>query len=389
MSDLASLGFGREVFRPDHEEFRRTARRFFQHEVEPNVRQWEDDGHFPAELFREAGKYGLLCAGIPEEYGGMGGDVLHHLVMHEEQAYSLAGASLEGGLATDSVAYTLLLAGTEEQKREWLPRFATGDVISEVAISEPAAGSDVQGTKTHAKRDGDDFVINGQKMWLTNGPIMTMFLLIARTDDGTSEKPSFSMFIVPVEGARGLTVGKRMEMMPKSCGGLSEVFFDDVRVPASSLVGGVEGAGLSAGFKTLALGRMVVAARALAAAELGLALTTDYVKQRQAFGQRVIDFQNTQFELASVKTELTVGRAYLDSLYRKMLDSEVDATESAIAKLWCTEAEGRALDRCLQLFGGFGFSDEYPISKMYALARGHRIQVGTSEIMRLLIARSL
>jgi acyl-CoA dehydrogenase len=389
MNRLALLGFGRQIFGPEHEAFRTTVRRFFDAEVQPNVAKWQKAGLFPADLFRTAGKMGILCAGIPERYGGPGGDLLHHVVFHEEHAYSPAGAALEGGLTTDMVAYTMLYCGTEEQKRAWLPRFATGEVIAEIAISEADAGSDVRGIRTYARRDGSDYLISGSKMWLTNGPIMNMAFVAAKIDAGNGAKDPITLFIVPLEGTKGVSVGKPMELMLKSAGGVAEMSFDNVRVPKENVLGGVEGQGLAHALSTLALGRLVVGARAIAACELALELTLEFVKGRKAFGQRIFDFQNTQFKLASVKAETAVGRAYIDSQLKHVIGNAVSVTDAAIAKLWSTETEARVMDECLQLFGGSGYSDEYPISKMYALARAHRIQAGTSEILRLIIGRSL
>jgi alkylation response protein AidB-like acyl-CoA dehydrogenase len=389
MSRIASLGFGRSVFAPEHEAFRTTVRRFFQTEVAPNVREWQKAGLFPADLFKAAAQAGILGAGIPEEYGGAGGDLLHHVVFHEEHAYSPAGAALEGGLLTDMVAFTVLYAGTEEQKKEWLPRIARGETIVEVAISEADAGSDVRGIRTYARRDGSDYILNGSKMWLTNGPIMTMALVVAKVDAGLGPKDPITMFIVPLQGTKGVSVSQPIELMLKSAGGIAEISMKDVRIPKENVLGGVEGKGLRHAFSTLALGRMVVAARAIAACELALELTLEFVKSRKAFGQHIFDFQNTQFKLASVKADTAVGRAYIDDQLSKLANGTVDPTEAAIAKLWTTETEGRVMDECLQLFGGAGYSDEYPISKMFALARAHRIQAGTSEILRLIIGRSL
>lgn len=387
-SDQSELGYHRPVFSAEHEAFRNTVRRFFQKEIEPNVRQWQQDGFYPAELFRKAGEAGILCAGIPTEYGGGGGDVLHHLILHEEHGFSTAGASLESGLSTDLTAYVLLNGGTEEQKREWLPKFASGEGIAEVGLSEPSAGSDARGIKTFARRDGDDYVINGSKMWMSNGPIMSVLFVVAKTEprDGRDQH---SMFIVPIKGTPGVTVSKPTELMLKSCGGVAEVFLDNVRVPARNLLGGVEGRGLTAGLSAITLGRLATAARCLAACELALQLTTEYTKNRRAFSQRIFDFQNTQFKLASMKTEIAVGRAFIDEYLRRLAAGQLDQVESAMAKLWASELEGRVMDECLQLHGGVGFSDEFPISKMYAFARVHRIYVGTSEIMRTIIARSL
>jgi len=386
--DQAALGYNRPVFSAEHETFRATVRRFFQKEVEPNVRQWQKDGFYPAELFTKAGEAGILCAGIPSEYGGGGGDVLHHLILHEEHGYSPAGASLEAGLGTDLTAYVLLNGGTEEQKREWLPRFASGEGIAEVGLSEPGAGSDAKAIKTFARRDGDDYVINGSKMWMSNGPIMSVLFVVAKTEPLNGREQT-SMFIVPIKGTKGVTVSKPIELMLKSCGGVAEVFFDNVRVPAANLLGGVEGRGLTSGLGAITLGRMATAARCIAACELALHMTTQYTKSRKAFGQSVFEFQNTQFKLASMKTEIAVARVFVDEYLKRLSEDKLGQVESAMAKLWTSELEGRVMDECVQLHGGVGFSDEFPISKMYAFARVHRIYVGTSEIMRTIISRSM
>jgi alkylation response protein AidB-like acyl-CoA dehydrogenase len=385
----ALLGYGREIFQDHHEAFRTTTRRFFQSEVEPNIRQWQKDGFFPAELFRKAGQAGLLCAGIPEEYGGGGGDFLHHAIFYEEHGYSPAGAALEGGLCTDTAAYVMMLGGTEAQRREWLPRFATGEVISEVGVTEGHSGSDVRSIRTNARRDGGDYVLNGSKMWMTNGPIMTMLVVAARTEADATHKGGICMFIVPVKGTKGLTVSKPTELMMKSAGGVAEVFFEDVRIPAANLLGGDEGRGMAAALGTITTARLATAARMLAACDLAFKITVDFVRERKAFGQAIFDFQNTQFKLAQMKTEIAVGRAFLDRLLLRNAGGKCDPVESSMAKLWVSELEGRVMDECVQLHGGAGFSDEYAISKMYALARVHRIYLGTSEIQRLTIARSI
>lgn len=384
---LVTLGFGRTPFESEHDAYRESLRRFFQRNVEPNVKQWEKDGFFPAELFREAGSAGLLCPGMPEEYGGGGGDVRHQIVLHEEHCYSPAGASLESGLTTDFTAYCFLNNGTPEQCAEWLPKMASGEEIIEIAISEPDAGSDIQGTKTHAVRDGDDYVINGQKIWITNGPILTTLLVIAKTraDDG---REAMSMFIVPAD-AKGITRSGPTDLLLKNCGGVSEFYFDDVRVPARDLLGGVEGKGMHAAYSILKIGRVATSSRAMATSELALAMTLDYVKQRKAFGQRIIDFQNTQFQLASAATDIAAGRALVDKAIQELADGTIPDIEAAKTKLFCSEAEWRVLEICLQLFGGAGFSNEHPISKMWTLGRVHRVYGGTSEIMRMMIARSM
>ncbi|MGI4860957.1 MAG: acyl-CoA dehydrogenase family protein [Janthinobacterium lividum] len=385
--NLATLGFNRPVFRPDHDSFRETTRRFFQRSIEPNVRQWEIDGFFPAELFREAGRAGLLCAAVPVEYGGAGGDLLHHIILHEEHGYSPAGAALEAGLTTDLTANIICDSGTEEQKHTWLPFFASGEGIAEVGLTEPDAGSDARGIKTTAKRDGGDYVINGQKMWMSNGPILTVLFVISKIML-SGDREGTAMFIVPMD-SKGVTRSRPTELMMKSCGGTCEVFFDDVRVPARNLLGETEGLGLKQALGSIALGRVAAAVRAIAACELALALTVDFVKNRRAFGQTIFDFQNTQFKLASAATEIAAGRAFVDTVLQKMAVCTTSAVESAMLKLFCTELEGRVMDECVQLHGAAGYSNEYVISKMYAFARVHRIYIGTSEILRTIIGRSL
>lgn len=389
LQSLEALGYERRIFSPEHEAFRSTMRRFFQKEVEPNIRQWEKDGFFPAELFRKAGRAGLLCAGIPDEYGGGGGDYLHHSILYEEHGYSPAGAALEGGLCTDTTSYVVYHGGTEAQKREWLPQFASGDVIAEVGVTEPHSGSDPRSMKTYAKRDGSDYLISGQKMWMTNGPIMTTLIVAAKTGEEKDGRGSVSMFIVPLKGTKGVEISKPIELMLKSAGGVSGIFFDNVRVPASSLLGGEEGRGMSAALDTITTARLVTAARIVAMCELAFMQTVEFVKNRQAFGKRVFDFQNTQFKLASCKTELIVARTFVDELLKRNAEGNVDPIEGSAAKLWVSEMEARVLDELLQLHGGAGFSDEYAISKMYAFARVHRLYLGTSEIQRLTIARSI
>lgn len=384
---IATLGFGREPFEPEHEAYRESFRRFLQRNVEPNLKQWEKDGYYPADLFREAGKAGLLCPGIPVEYGGGGGDERHQIILHEEHCYLPGGASLESGMTTDFSSYCFLNNGTEEQRQEWLPRMATGEEIIEIAFSEPDAGSDVQGTKTFAVRDGDDYVINGQKMWITNGPLLTSMLVLARTRSKEG-RDTFSMFIVPVN-TKGVTHSGPTDLLLKNCSGVSEFFFDDVRVPSRNLLGGVEGKGLYAAFSILTLGRVCTSARATSTSELALAMTLDYVKQRKAFGQRIIDFQNTQFQLATVKSDIDACRALTDTAIKALSAKTITDVQAATAKYFATEAQWRVLDTCLQLYGGAGFSNEQHISKMWALGRVYRVYGGTSEIMRDIIARSL
>jgi acyl-CoA dehydrogenase len=242
--------------------------------------------------------------------------------------------------------------------------------------------------KTRARRDGEGHVLNGSKMWISNGPILDLLMVVARMEDGDGGKSRYSTFLVDAK-APGVTVSKPTELMMRSAGGVSQIFFDDVRLPADAVLGGVEGRGLSAGLNNITQTRLATGARMLAACELAFVLTVAFVQDRMAFGQRVLDFQNTQFKLAQIKTEITVGRGFLDDLMLRACQGEELTTESAMAKLWLSELEGRVMDECVQLHGGAGFSNEYPISKMYAFARVHRIYLGTSEIQKLTIARSI
>ncbi|UNK81055.1 acyl-CoA dehydrogenase family protein [Sphingopyxis granuli] len=384
---LAILGFDRAPFEAEHDAYRESLRRFFQQHAAPNLKLWEKDGFFPQSLFREAGKAGLLCPGIPAEYGGGGGDVRHHVIFHEEGGFTLGGAALETGMSTDITAYCLLNSGTEAQRQQWLPKIAAGEEIMEIAISEPDAGSDVQGIKAQAIRDGEDYILNGQKMWITNGPLLTTLLVVARTPE-TAGRDIFNMFLVPAN-APGVTHVGPTELLIRSAGGVSEFFFDNVRIPKANLLGGVEGKGLAAAFSVLLIGRVCMAARSTATAELALQLTLDHVKERKAFNQRIIDFQNTQFQLAAAAAEIAACRALTDQAITGLYNGTLTDVEAAKAKYFTTEAEWRILDSCFQLFGGAAFSNDHPMSKIWTGGRAHRVFGGTSEIMRTIIARSL
>jgi alkylation response protein AidB-like acyl-CoA dehydrogenase len=375
------------IWADEHLQFRKTVRRFFEREIEPNVRAWERAGMFPPELFRRAGALGLLQAGVPAEYGGGGGDFLHHVILHEEHGYSVAGASMGGGLGIDGSGYVILAGGTEEQKKEWLPRYASGEVIAEACFTEPQSGSDVAGFRTFARKDGDDYVINGHKIWITNGSLCTMLPVVCKTDPAGGTK-GMSILLVDVD-MPGVSKSRPIETLHKGCANEAEFFFEDVRVPARRLLGGREGGGFKQVMSVLNDMRIAEGARYLAAAERAFELTLDYVKNRSAFGQRVFDFQNTQFRLAEMKTELTVGRAFLESMLRKIKAGTVSPADSSMTKMWLSELEFRVADQCLQFFGGMGYAHEMPISQIWTHARVHRILLGTSEIHRMAIGRTL
>lgn len=382
------MDYQRDIFSEEHNLFRTVVRRFFKEKVEPNLREWEKDNVFPRELFTSAGQAGLLCAGLPEEYGGGGGDFLHHVILHEESGYSVAGAYLDGGLGTDGSAYLIYNGGTEEQKRYWLPKYASGEVVGEAAVTEAGGGSDVAAVRTAAVRDGDHYIINGSKLYITNGNHCDLLLTVCRTSSDKPGGAGFSIFLIPTD-LEGVSRGGNLETMARGCGDLAEIFLDNVRVPAENLLGGVEGRGFVQAMSIFADMRLAQSARFLAAAELGFQLTLEYVKNRKAFGQRIFDFQNTQFKLAEMKTQLAMGRAFVDHCLMKSKNGRVDTVDASMAKLAMSELEGKVIDECVQLHGGAGFMNEYVISKLYTTARVHRLLLGTSEIQKLNIARSL
>ena len=377
----------RRIFTPEHDAFRDTVKTFFRKEIEPNIKEWEKAGMFDAGIFKKAAEYGLLQAGIPTEYGGMGGDFLHHAILHEEHGASVAGASIGGGLGIDGSAYMIWAGGTEEQKKEWLPRYASGETIAEAAFTEPQSGSDVAGFRTFAKKDGDDFIVNGSKIWITNGSILTMFPTVVRMEmeDGTM---GLSTLLIDRD-SKGLSVNKGIDTLHRGCANEAEVYYEDVRVPKERLLGGRPGAGFKQVMSVLNDMRIAEASRFIEFAETGFDYTVEFTKNRQAFGSRIIDFQNSQFTLASIKTEISVARAFVDACLLKTLDGTLTSTESSMAKLFASEMEFSALDRCLQLHGGMGYAHEMPISQLWTFARAHQIYLGTSEIHRLAIGRSI
>jgi len=377
----------RAVYSPEHEQFRETVRRFFRDEVEPNIKEWEKAGAFAPDLFRTAAKYGILQAGMPAEYGGMGGDFLHHAIVHEEHGYTTAGASIGGGLGIDGSSYLILYAGTEEQKREWLPRYASGEVVAEVCFTEPHSGSDLTAIRTHARKDGSDYIINGSKMWVTNGTYCNLLPVFAKTElaDG---KYGTAIFLLDAD-MPGVRKTQAINTLHKGCAIEIEIYFEDVRVPKERLLGGKENGVFKDLMRVLTDQRLAEAARFLAASELAFDLTVDFVKNRHAFGQTVFEFQNTQFQLADILTEITVLRPFIDQCLAKTVDGTLTPRESSMAKLKASETEFAIMDRCLQLHGGMGFAHEMPISQLWTLSRVHRVYLGTSEIHRVTIGKSI
>jgi len=363
------------------------ARRFIAAEFVPHLEKWHEDHFYPREVWTKAGAAGLLCASMPEEYGGAGGSFAHEAVIDREYAlagFDTFGATLHSGI----VAPYILRYGTEEQKRRWLPKLATGEMVGAIAMSEPGTGSDLQGVRTTAKRSGNGYVLNGSKTFITNGQHANLIIVVAKTDPKQGSK-GVSLMVVETGDASGFRRGRKLKKLGMDSADTSELFFEDVQLPAESLLGVDEGQGFYQLMKELPQERLIVSIHAVAMIERALGLTIDYVKQRQAFGKKIIDFQNTQFVLAECKSEATVAKVFLDHCIERHIKGELDTVTASMAKYWLTELVGKIVDRCLQLFGGYGYMDEYPISRLYRDARVLRIYAGTNEIMKLLIARSL
>ena len=375
----------RKIFNEDHELFRDQVRKFVEREITPHHAQWEKDGIVPRSAWLKAGEAGLLCATMPEEYGGAGVDRYYSTILMEE--FARAGATGPGfSLHSDIVAPYIRTYGTEEQKRTWLPKMATGEVIGAIAMTEPGTGSDLQGVRTTAVRDGDELVINGQKTFITNGQNADLVILVTKTDPTAGAKGTT---LVLVEANRpGFRKGRNLDKLGLKAQDTSELFFDDVRVPVSNILGG-EGKGFYLLMQELAWERLQIAISAVAVCEVSLEQTVDYTRQRKAFGKTIADFQNTRFKLAELKAETQVARVFVDRCIELVVKGELDVTTAAMAKYWCSDLQGKVVDECLQLHGGYGFMWEYPIARAYADARVQRIYGGANEIMKELISRTL
>jgi len=374
----------RSIYGEYHEMFRESVRNFLRAELEPNIAEWEKIGKTPRSFWKQAGEQGFLCPAIPEEYGGPGADFLFNMIVDEEIGYAVGGGSVGFAAHSDMCAHYILNRGTEEQKRAYLPAMATGEKIAAIAMTEPGAGSDLKAIKTTADLDGDHYVLNGQKTYITNGQNADFFVLACRTDKEGGAK-GISLLLVDAS-LEGFSRGTNLDKIGQKAADTSELFFDNVRVPSDRLLGG-EGQGFAIMMEELARERLSVAVRALAAATRAYDLAREYVTERQAFGKQIWDFQNTKFVLADVKTKLHVSWAYIDQCLTKVADDRLGLDDGAMAKLWCSELEGEVVDACLQLFGGYGYMAEYPISRFYTDARVRRIYGGTTEIMKSYISR--
>ena len=363
------------------------ASRFITAEFVPQLERWNEEGMYDRDVWTKAGAAGLLCPAVPEDYGGAGGSFAHEAVIGRE--LSLAGFDSFGApLHSGIVAPYILHYGTDEQKRRWLPRLVTGELVGAIAMSEPGTGSDLQGVRTTARRSGNGYVLNGSKTFITNGQHANLVIAVAKTDPDAGAK-GVSLMVIETEDAPGFRRGRKLEKLGLDAADTSELFFDDVSLPPESLLGSEEGQGFAQLMSDLPRERLIVAVHAQAMIERALALTIEYVKQRAAFGKKIIEFQNTQFVLAECKSEATIGRVFHDHCIERYLDGALDTATASMAKYWLTDLQGKIIDRCLQLFGGYGYMEEYPISRMYRDARVMRIYAGTNEIMKVLIARGL
>ena len=373
----------RTVFRDDHEQFRETARRFVDKEIVPHLHEWEHAGIVPKALWRKAGETGLLCSTVPEEYGGCGGDFGHSAVMIEELARANATAV---GFTTHSEIVTpyIVAYGSEEQKQRWLTRMVSGELIGVIAMSEPGIGSDLRSMRTSARRDGDDYIVNGQKTFITNGGNAGLMVTATKLDPADKK-----LTLICVEEDRpGFAKGKLLEKIGLKGQDTSELFFDNVRVPVTNRLG-AENEGFKYLTHQLAWERTIIGIRACASIETLLEETIAYVRERKVFGQTVFDFQNTKFKLAECKAQATMLRVFVDDCLGKAMRGELTAEVGAMCKLLGSEMQGRVLDELLQLHGGYGFMSEYKVSRAWVDARVARIYGGTSEIMKEIIARSL
>jgi acyl-CoA dehydrogenase len=375
----------RNIYSEEHELFRNQVRRFIAEEITPNHAQWEKDGIVPRSLWRKAGAAGFLCTEVPEEYGGGGGNFLFGAVMIEEMARAGAtGPTFY--LHSDIVAPYLLHYGTEEQKRCWLPPMATGEVIVALGMTEPSGGSDVAAMRTNARREGDEYVINGQKVFITAGHNANLVVLACKTDPKAGAR-GVSLILVETDRP-GFQRGRMLEKIGCKAQDTAELFFSDLRVPVSNLLG-EEGRGFHQLMKELARERMVQAIRAVASSEAALEWTIEYATQREMFGQTLADFQNTQFKLAEMKADLVMQRVFVDRCIELHLLDQLDSVDAAAAKLVSAELQGRVMDQCLQFFGGWGYMWEFPIARAFVDARMGRIGGGSIEVMKQIIARSI
>ncbi|MEQ1536318.1 MAG: acyl-CoA dehydrogenase family protein [Burkholderiaceae bacterium] len=379
----------RTLFTPDHEAFRDSFRRFIANEVVPFHEAWEEQGYVAREVWNKAGDNGFLCTSMPEAYGGADADKLYSVIQMEELAR--AGTSGIGySLHSEIVAPYILHYGTEAQKSHYLPKLASGEMIGAIAMSEPAAGSDLQGIKATAIKQADgSYLLNGSKTFITNGWHADLVIVVAKTNPAAGGKGT-SLLLVE-RGMAGFSVGKRLKKLGLKAQDTSELFFDNVRVPADNLLGGadMENRGFICLMEQLPWERLQIAITAVASAQAAIDWTVAYVKERKVFGQTVASFQNTRFKLAEMQTEVQIAQVFVDKCTELVLTDKLDTATASMAKYWCSDLQCKVMDECVQLFGGYGFMWEYPITRAYADARVQRIYGGTNEIMKEVITRGM
>jgi alkylation response protein AidB-like acyl-CoA dehydrogenase len=376
----------RKLFNAEHDMWRESVRRFVEQEIVPFHAQWEKDGIVPRELWLKAGEAGMLCCTVPEEYGGLGLDYLFDVIVYEE--LWKVGASGPGFLIhTDLVATYILTAGTEEQKREWLPRMVKGEAIGSLGMTEPHAGSDLKAIRTRAERDGNEhFLINGQKVFISNGQMCDVLVLATKTDSSAGAK-GVTLFLVDTS-LPGFTRGKNLEKLGMKAQDTSELFFDNLRIPATAMLA-AEGAGFKLMMTKLPQERLAQAVRSATVTETIIDMTVEYTSERRAFDQSIADFQNTQFVLADLKARSVMARVFTDKCIELFMAGELDPVDAAMAKLVTSELHCETADKCLQLFGGWGYMWEYPIARAYADARIVKIAGGSIEVMKTIISREM
>jgi acyl-CoA dehydrogenase len=362
---------------------RQTAGEFFRREAVPHAARWDAQRHVDRSFWHQAGQLGLLCPMVPAEYGGHDGSLLHHIVITEEQNYLLDkgwGNPVHSGM----VASYLFEYGTEEQKKRWLPEMVNGTAVAAIAMTEPSAGTDLKAIRTRAVRDGGHYIVNGAKTFISNGGTADLIIVAAKIDG------RISLLLIDVRdfGGAGFRRGQVLEKIGQHAADTAELFFDDLRVPVQNRLGD-EGRGFAMLMRQLPQERLLIGVGAVAAAERAVDLAVRYTKQREVFGAPLFDLQNTRFELAECATLTRVGRVFLDDCIQRHLAGELDPATAAMAKYWLTDTQCQVIDRCLQLFGGYGYMREYPIARMYADARAQRIYGGANEIMKELIARTM
>ncbi|WP_169444550.1 acyl-CoA dehydrogenase family protein [Massilia niastensis] len=366
--------------------FRDSVRRFVAGEIAPHQDAWREQQHVDRALWRKAGELGLLLADIPEEYGGSGGNFAHMAVVFEELAY---GGDTAFGIHVHAiVAHYLLNQGTEEQKRRYLPRLASGEMIAAIAMTEPGAGSDLKGIRTTARRTDEGYRVSGSKTFISNGYLADLVLVVAKTDPAAGAR-GVSLLLLETRDNPGFRVGRILEKVGQKGQDTCELFFEDAHVPLSNVLGGEEGRGFFQLMTELPYERTILGVCGVASIERALQLTVEHTRERKAFGQALIEMQNTRFVLAEIKTEATVARVFIDRCVEDMLAGRMDTVQASMAKYWISDLQCKVVDQCVQLFGGYGYMLEYPIAQMYVDARVQRIYGGANEIMKEIIARSL